>query len=63
MAINTIYTLEESNITISGGEPLSGVTQWNGSHLLGQTITLSRIGGGALIAMGVAAVAFKRTPA
>jgi len=41
MVVNTIYTLEVSNITISGGEQLSGITQGNGSHLLGETITLN----------------------
>lgn len=36
----TLYTLEESNVTISGGEQLSGITQGDGSHLVGVTITL-----------------------
>jgi hypothetical protein len=36
----TIYTLEESNITISGGQQLSGISQGDGSHLVGATITL-----------------------
>ncbi|WP_341368927.1 Hint domain-containing protein [Yoonia sp. BS5-3] len=36
----TIYTLEESNVTISGGQQLSGITQGDGSHLVGATITL-----------------------
>jgi len=36
----TIYTLEESNITISGGQQLSGISQGDGSHLVGTTITL-----------------------
>lgn len=37
----TIYTLEESNISISGGQQLSGLTQGDGSHLVGTTITLN----------------------
>jgi len=40
MPVETIYTLEESNITISGGGQLSGISQGNGSHLAGLTITL-----------------------
>ncbi|MCY4334887.1 MAG: Hint domain-containing protein [Litoreibacter sp.] len=36
-----IYTLAESNITVSGGEQLDGVTQGDGSHLVGETITLN----------------------
>lgn len=40
MSVETIYTLAASNITISGGGQLSGVTQGNGSHLDGLTITL-----------------------
>lgn len=33
--------LEESNITVSGGVSLDGVTQGDGSHLIGRTITLN----------------------
>lgn len=41
MANYSIYTLGESQITISNGAVLSGFTQGDGSHLLGQTITLN----------------------
>lgn len=41
MPIETIYTLEESNISVSGGGQLSGITQGDGSHLVGLTITLN----------------------
>lgn len=41
MAVFTVYTLEQSNITISGGAQLSGISQGNGSHLVGETITLN----------------------
>lgn len=36
-----IYLLDESDITISGGGQLDGVTQGDGSHLNGRTITLN----------------------
>lgn len=36
-----IYVLEENAVTISGGVGLDGVTQGDGSHLPGQTITLN----------------------
>ncbi|RBI86624.1 hypothetical protein DRV85_04115 [Rhodosalinus halophilus] len=36
----TIYVLEEGNLSISGGGQLDGVTQGDGSHLVGRTITL-----------------------
>lgn len=36
----TIYVLEEDNLTISGAGQLDGVTQGDGSHLVGRTITL-----------------------
>lgn len=36
----TIYQLDESNLTISGGQQLDGVTQGDGSHLVGQTLTI-----------------------
>ena len=36
-----IYVLDESAISISGGEQLDGVTQGDGSHLDGLTITLN----------------------
>ena len=40
MATYDIWVLGESNLTISGGAQLDGVTQGDGSHLVGQTITL-----------------------
>ena len=36
-----VWILEESNISVSGGVSLDGVTQGDGSHLVGQTITLN----------------------
>lgn len=41
MPTHTIYALGESQITISGGGQLDGVTQGDGSHLDGLTITLN----------------------
>ncbi|WP_162617684.1 Hint domain-containing protein [Yoonia maritima] len=41
MPVETIYTLAESNITISDGAQLSGITQGDGTHLVGKTITLN----------------------
>lgn len=41
MATQTVYTLGASQISVSGGESLSGITQGDGSHLLGKTITLN----------------------
>ncbi|MGI3186312.1 Hint domain-containing protein [Nioella aestuarii] len=41
MADYSIWMLEESNITVSGGLSLDGITQGDGSHLLGETITLN----------------------
>ena len=40
MASETIYALEASNISISGGGQLSGISQGDGNHLDGLTITL-----------------------
>lgn len=37
----TIYSLGESQISISGGAELSGYDQGDGSHLVGETITLN----------------------
>lgn len=37
----SIFTLGESQLTISGGAQLDGVTQGDGSHLVGQSITLN----------------------
>ena len=36
----SIFVLEETRITVSGGGQLDGVTQGDGSHLVGRTITL-----------------------
>lgn len=41
MAIETVYVLAAGNITVSGGQSLSGITQGTGVHLLNQTITLN----------------------
>lgn len=41
MPTETIYTLGETNITVSGGQQLSGISQGDGSHLVGETITLN----------------------
>ncbi|MBO9449146.1 Hint domain-containing protein [Tropicibacter sp. R16_0] len=41
MANYSIFTLGESQMTISGGGQLDGVTQGDGSHLVGLTITLN----------------------
>ncbi len=40
MAQYSMWILEESNITISNGAILDGVTQGDATHLLGETITL-----------------------
>ncbi|MGB0497587.1 MAG: Hint domain-containing protein [Rubricella sp.] len=41
MPVYTLYTLPESELTISGGAVLDGVTQGTGEHLVGETITLN----------------------
>ncbi|NCQ23190.1 MAG: hypothetical protein COW54_14720 [Rhodobacteraceae bacterium CG17_big_fil_post_rev_8_21_14_2_50_63_15] len=41
MANYSIWMLEAQNVTVSGGKSLSGFTQGNGSHLLGETIRLN----------------------
>ncbi|MEM1351647.1 MAG: Hint domain-containing protein [Pseudomonadota bacterium] len=41
MADFDFFALEESQLTISGGAQLSGVTQGDGSHLVGVTVTLN----------------------
>ncbi len=41
MPVFTLYTLPESDITVSGGGQLSGITQGDGSHLVGLDITLN----------------------
>jgi len=41
MSDYSIWILEESNISVSGGQSLDGITQGDGSHLLGETITLN----------------------
>jgi hypothetical protein len=40
MAKYSVWILEESNITVSGGKSLDGITQGDGSHLVDETITL-----------------------
>ena len=40
MANYSVWLLEASSITVSGGKSLSGVTQGDGSHLVGETIRL-----------------------
>ncbi len=37
----SVWMLEESNISVSGGKSLDGITQGDGSHLVGETITLN----------------------
>ena len=37
----SIYIVDASTVSVSGGKTLSGVTQGDGSHLVGETITLS----------------------
>lgn len=41
MSNYSIWILEESNISVSGGQSLDGITQGDGSHLTGETITLN----------------------
>lgn len=41
MAEYTVWILEKGNITVSGGGSLDGVTQGDGSHLVGREITLN----------------------
>ena len=41
MANYSIWILEESNLSVSGGVTLDGITQGDGSHLVGETITLN----------------------
>ncbi|MFO7919661.1 MAG: Hint domain-containing protein [Nioella sp.] len=41
MANYSIWMLEEANISVGGGKTLDGITQGDGSHLLGETITLN----------------------
>lgn len=41
MANYDIWALGESNLSISGGLSLDGITQGDGSHLVGQTITIN----------------------
>ncbi|MEO1491019.1 MAG: Hint domain-containing protein [Pseudomonadota bacterium] len=41
MAQFSVFALEELNITVSGDEQLSGISQGDGSHLVGETITLN----------------------
>ncbi|TCL09144.1 Hint domain-containing protein [Shimia isoporae] len=41
MANYSFWALGESHVSVSGGEQLDGVTQGDGSHLVGETITLN----------------------
>lgn len=41
MPTQTVYALGSSQVTVSGGGQLSGITQGDGSHLDGRTITLN----------------------
>ncbi|MEY8097471.1 Hint domain-containing protein [Falsihalocynthiibacter sp. S25ZX9] len=36
-----LYTLADDQISVSGGESLSGISQGDGTHLIGETITLN----------------------
>lgn len=40
MPVYTVWMLEKQNITVSGGGTLDGITQGDGSHLVGLSITL-----------------------
>lgn len=40
MANYSVWMLEESNVTISGGKSLDGITQGDGTHLVGETLRL-----------------------
>lgn len=42
MPVTSVWILNKSNITVSGGGSLDGVTRGDGLHLLGCTITLNR---------------------
>ena len=44
MPIETVYALGSEQMTISGGGQLSGVTQGDGTHMAGRTITLNNNG-------------------
>lgn len=41
MADYSFWALGESHVTVSGGEQLDGISQGDGSHLVGETITLT----------------------
>ena len=41
MANFSIWMLEESNITVSGGKSLGGISQGDGTHLVGETLRLN----------------------
>ena len=41
MPVSSVWMLQKTNITVSGGGNLNGVTQGDGSHLVGRTITLN----------------------
>jgi hypothetical protein len=41
MPVSSLWMLEKSNITVSGGGSLDGISQGSGVHLVGRTITLN----------------------
>ncbi len=41
MPVFSVWMLQKANITVSGGGSLDGITQGDGSHLVGRTITLN----------------------
>lgn len=41
MANYSVWMLEQSKITVSGGKSLDGITQGDGSHLVGETLRLN----------------------
>jgi hypothetical protein len=41
MSNYSVWLLEQSNITISGGKSLDGITQGDGTHLIGETLRLN----------------------
>jgi Hint domain len=41
MPVYSVWMLQKTNITVSGGGSLDGLTQGDGSHLVGRTITMN----------------------
>jgi hypothetical protein len=41
MPVYSVWIIEKANVTVSGGKSLDGITQGDGSHLVGETITLN----------------------